>query len=219
MRKIVQQVAILVVFFGLGSNVLALPFTLDSIEEQSWAKWGQYTGGDGYSQDIGATFLFETYRWDTNRFGIYNIDDPSNRLEIFSAFDSGLNRGRPAQVTLDFDVANGTVTNNRSGDTAEIGTTFGFYIENWAGVLFSDSDLNGGHDHVKVFDTSAHSDYLGADMVLAWDALEFLTPFADGDYNDIVVGIKDFAAVPAPSTLGLFGLGLVALWFSRRRPS
>jgi len=206
---------------GLAAMVLsslAAATPIGAPEEQYWARWGQITDTDSFNDNAHFLLAFEYAGWhNQNAFGIYDINDPSNRLEIFSGRDRGLNLGGLSVTELSYDTSTGSATNETTGATINVGTTFGFYLENNQGLLFSDQDLNGGHDYVQMYDDNFSP--FGFDLVLAWEDIP--ADYGNGgdwDYNDMIIGIYDVVGVPAPGTLAVFGLGLLGVVaFSRRR--
>ncbi len=169
---------------------------------------------DGSSDDATAFLLLESagYR-NGNRLGIYDYDVVGgnvvvgNTLEVFNGPASPI-----TSITLAFDIDAGTVTNTGTGLSAEIDTTFGFYLAAADGnTYYSHTALNADSvDHLQVFDTRDNSvgALLGSDVVLAW---EDLYGGGDLDFNDLVVGVSDIHPVPEPGTVLLLGVGLLGL--------
>jgi hypothetical protein len=116
---------------------------------------------------------------------------------------------------VDFDLEAGTAK-TRFG-TADIGSTFGFYLQRGSTKFYSDAALNGGIDMTRIFDVSKsfNSAFSNSSLIIAFEDLLN----GDFDYNDLVVGISDVKAVSEPGTLALFGLGMLGLGMARRRKS
>ncbi len=180
----------------------------------------ELTDTDGLNDDATAFLFFEfAGNHAQNSFGIYGystLGDGSvvlgNTLELFSGANSPL-----YGATLAWNSDHTTVTQMGTGASANIGTEFGFYIAGANGfIAYSHASLNGGQDMALMFDTRSNGEWFlfGSDVVVAFED----TFNGDKDFNDMVVGISDVRPIPEPGTLGLMGLGLVALgWASRRR--
>jgi len=186
------------------------------------------TDTDGVNDDATAFLFLELAGFkDQNVLGIYGFTPNGgggvtigDTLEVFRGADNAI-----TSTTLAFDLGAGTVTNQSTATTANIGGTFGFYLTTPQTGLacspnctyYSHTSLNtDGFDHFLVFDTSDHAagSLFGSDVVLA---IEDLWGGGDKDYNDMVVGVNDVAPVPEPGTLLLLGSGLAGLGAWRRR--
>ncbi|MEM8685002.1 MAG: DUF4114 domain-containing protein [Pseudomonadota bacterium] len=172
-----------------------------------------------------ATLLFELAGFrNANTFGIYDIFDPSNTLQIFSGSDSA---GAFEVTTTGPGNSFQTVIPGGGVDSATFATSnFGFYLSGPGGMFYSQSSLNAGNaDQMIAFqgqgdiyvDATGFSPglFTAGQFILAWEDLPFGN--TDSDYNDFVVLVSNVTPVPAPAALGLLGLALFGLGIGRRR--
>ncbi len=182
-----------------------------------------------------ATLLLEAAAYSgQNQFGIYNYNGAgvaptaSEMLLLFGGSASA-----PSSATIDFDLGAGTAWYDRNnnatqdaGETATIGTTFGFYLispDSHGGIsnptFFTDDQLNPdttGTPHGLIYDIGLITGAIvgDPDVVVAFEDL--LSTHSDWDYTDMVIGVTDVAPVPEPTTIALLGLGSLAFMRKRR---
>jgi hypothetical protein len=190
---------------------------------------GTGAGGDAHWTSVGqtsATILLEIAGFaNVNSFGLYDLANPQNRLQIFSGpSDSG------ARAQLSFH-ANGTIAVSYGGHDARrarfSSDAFGFYLLTGEGrTLLSDSTLNqGGVDRMYAYrgngsqfisgsildDGDPDNDTFGAtDAILAYEDLLN----GDNDFQDFVVLVRGIQPIPLPAGLWLLGSALAALRLS-----
>ncbi|MHB8425395.1 MAG: PEP-CTERM sorting domain-containing protein [Gammaproteobacteria bacterium] len=177
-----------------------------------------------------------------NSFGIFDPNNPTNYLQLFSGPASA---GATTFLTNDgggfYTVTTLSGNGQSSGTSTNLvafGATnmFGYYLDTPSGFFFSDPALNetsstypngtphmvafvgNGTDTLKIGGTSGL--WLANEYIMAWED----TPFSqsDLDYQDFIVNVESVSPVPEPAALGMFGLGLVGIMFAvwlRRRHS
>lgn len=185
-----------------------------------------------------AMILFELAGFaGSNNMGIYDPNDLSNTLELFSgAHSAGATIGlRESSSTpglfgtclwSEFGCA---VTGNTISLT---GGKFGFYLDvpNLEATYYSQASLNtdaaadGTTDHMVAFagdgsdsiDPLLSGDYgifAPGEYIIAWEDQRLFS--SDRDYTDMVVLMESIIPVPEPGPLALFGAALLALGLVR----
>lgn len=185
----------------------------------------QWTTSSLYS---GATVVLELAgNAGTNIFGVYDLNNPNNRIDIFQGIDGA---GDSALIQLTGSPGNYsvTVTEDQTQRALNLtGSSFGFYLQGANGTFFSDStDNGGGVDYMYAYQgtgdtfvggpfTIVQTVFRPSDYLLAWEDL----PNGDRDFQDFVVLTRSIVpAVPLPPALLVFASGLVGLaGFARRR--
>jgi hypothetical protein len=170
-----------------------------------------YSGGSADSFAV-TNNLFSV----SDAFGIYEFTDVGGTinlgatLEVLSAntvTPIGYSGPSVNQVNVTFDQNTGYATNDSTLATALIDNTFGVYALFGTTMVYSHASLNlGGADLVGIFDISAP--FPGLDFEATFDN--------NGVEAALKVAIND-VAIPEPSIIALFGLGLVGAGVATRR--
>lgn len=174
----------------------------DCMADGSDARWTTDPGSFG-----GATIVLELAgNRGSNRFGIYDLDDPTQRLEVFQGGDAA---GDSALIQISGTAGHYTVSVEEDGDVRSIeldDAAFGFYLMGANGTLYSNSaDNAGGADYMYAYQgTGDHftggpfsvrgSIFAPSDYLLAWEDL----PQGDRDYQDFLVLMRNTTPSPVP---------------------
>jgi len=152
----------------------------------------------------------------SNDFGVYDVTSGLMK-SLFQGSDDSIEE------------ANGVipgenrVTRNTGNLFAGFGSNFGFYLKNnnTGSIFYSESSKNGGVDMAKIFNGNGvskfdlpqdgakpyHKFHQG-DLIVAFEDRAPGQPYADADYNDLVVYMQRKGSVPEPATV--LGLSVMA---------
>lgn len=155
-------------------------------------------------------------------FGIFDPNDPSNKLALFTG---GVNGG---QAALSVYTGGGYAVNFGAKTYFSTTNYFGYYLTTPSGTYYSAPNLNeaggttypDGTPHMVAYqgDNSSVLKPMNGFPGGVWDSNEYILAWedlpwgaSDLDYNDFIVMVESVHPVPEPAVLGMFGLGVLLI--------
>ncbi|MGB7756982.1 MAG: PEP-CTERM sorting domain-containing protein [Salinisphaera sp.] len=190
---------------------------VDSFSTQANAGYWTIGATNSSSSLLEAT---RTANYKSATFGVYDPGDPTNRLNLLGAgARSGANNDGITGC-LKCRTANGTFVpyytdaNSVQNDleTADFGgDIFGYFLTIGGHAYYSDAMLNGGTDRLVSYEGTSGGKGLMNEYLFGW------ADGADNDYQDYVATVESTRPVPEPSSIAMFGVGLIMIGFAIRR--
>ncbi|WP_051883238.1 PEP-CTERM sorting domain-containing protein [Salinisphaera hydrothermalis] len=205
--------------YGNGTQPLFSPGSIGpSTTQYNNGTW-QITGAPASSSALEATY---TANFSNGLFGVYDINDPSISLNLLGpGTQNGPNPGRFTDyATLSYNPLTGMFTGKASDGTqnsANFGSNlFGFFLTIGGNTYYSDPSQNGG-DKTRMVgfrglgNADPNASALDSEYLFGWE------DGTDNDYQDYVVTVNGIRPVPEPSSIAMFGVGLLMIGFAARR--
>ncbi len=204
----------------------------DQILDEFDSTWSITASGGSIS-----TLIIEIAGYkNTNSFGIYDVNDLSNTLNLFEGSDDAVER-TTLEVSADDDgflfqsygVYN---TGFRYSDAVFSSQNFGYYLSGidnnqnaftfYSNTLYNDDDF----DHMVAYQGNNVDELTIGGVTGTWTDNEFILAWedlyggGDQDFNDMVLIVESVEPVPEPGTIALLGMGLLGLaFYARKRKS
>lgn len=152
-------------------------------------------------------------------FGVYNPNDPTVRLNLLGAgTQNGTNNdGKTGFLTYKGDGLFRSFYTDADDVQHDIqsanfgGDVFGYFLTIGGNTFYSDSKLNGGDDRMVGYQGSSSGKGLANEYLFGWE------DGTDNDYQDYVATVESIRPVPEPSSIAMFGVGLLMIGFAVRR--
>ncbi|WP_353224840.1 PEP-CTERM sorting domain-containing protein [Salinisphaera hydrothermalis] len=155
-------------------------------------------------------------------FGVYDINDPGTTLELLGpGTANGPNANRNSQRGILYYSGGGLFMatmidgSTTSSSAANFGSDmFGFFLTIGGNTYYSDSSRNGDKARMVGFRGAGNSDpssTYDSEYLFGWE------DGTDNDYQDYVVTVNGIRPVPEPSSIAMFGVGLLMIGFAARR--